>query len=66
MKQVSATHWIGLTGCDQEAKNKIIYNRMKRRKFVKTSAAAAGLVGTMEISPILAATEQESPQTGIP
>ena len=28
---------------------------MKRRKFVKTSAAAAGLVGSLEISPLLAA-----------
>ncbi|MBN2698522.1 MAG: glycoside hydrolase N-terminal domain-containing protein [Bacteroidales bacterium] len=39
---------------------------MKRRKFVKTSAVAAGLVGTMEISPMIAAVEQESPKTGEP
>ena len=39
---------------------------MKRRNFVKTSAAAAGLVGSLEISPLLAATEKESPQTGVP
>jgi len=39
---------------------------MKRRKFVKTSAVAAGLVGTLEISPLLAAAEKESPETGVP
>ena len=39
---------------------------MKRRNFVKKSAAAAGLVGTVEISPMFAAVEQESPQTGAP
>ncbi len=39
---------------------------MKRRKFVKTSAAAASLLGTLEISPLLAATENESPDTGMP
>ena len=39
---------------------------MKRRKFVKTSAAAAGLVGSLEISPLLAVTEKESPKTGVP
>jgi alpha-L-fucosidase 2 len=33
---------------------------MKRRNFVKTSAAVAGLIGSMEISPLLAATEKES------
>jgi phosphodiesterase/alkaline phosphatase D-like protein len=33
---------------------------MKRRKFVITSAAAAGLAGTMEISPLVAAVEQEA------
>ena len=33
---------------------------MKRRIFVKTGAAAAGLVGAMEISPILASSEQET------
>lgn len=39
---------------------------MKRRIFVKTSAAAAGLVGTIELSPMFAAVEQESPNTGTP
>ena len=39
---------------------------MKRRKFVKTSAAAAGLMGSLEISPLLAAAEKESPKTGAP
>jgi alpha-L-fucosidase 2 len=39
---------------------------MKRRKFVKTSAVAAGLLGTLEISPLLAAAEKESPETGVP
>lgn len=39
---------------------------MKRRKFVRTSAVAAGLVGTIELSPILAAAEQESSKTGGP
>jgi alpha-L-fucosidase 2 len=39
---------------------------MKRRKFIKTSAAVAGLVGSLEISPLLAATEEESPKTGAP
>jgi hypothetical protein len=39
---------------------------MKRRKFVKTSAAVAGLMGSLEISPLLAATEEESPETGAP
>jgi alpha-L-fucosidase 2 len=39
---------------------------MKRRKFVKTSAAVAGLMGSLEISPLLAATEEESPKTGVP
>jgi alpha-L-fucosidase 2 len=37
---------------------------MKRRNFVKTSAAAAGLVGSFEILPLLAATEEESPGSG--
>jgi alpha-L-fucosidase 2 len=37
---------------------------MKRRKFVKTSAAVAGLMGSLEISPLFAETEQESPKTG--
>ncbi|NMD03533.1 MAG: hypothetical protein GYA71_09705, partial [Bacteroidales bacterium] len=36
---------------------------MKRRKFVKTSASAVGLVGTMEIPSILVAAEQESQKT---
>jgi alpha-L-fucosidase 2 len=39
---------------------------MKRRKFVKTGAVAASLLGTMEISPLLAATDKESPETGVP
>ncbi len=39
---------------------------MKRRRFVKTSAAAAGLLGTLEISPLLAATENESQVSGMP
>jgi alpha-L-fucosidase 2 len=39
---------------------------MKRRKFVKASAAAAGLVGALELSPLLAAVDQESPETGAP
>jgi hypothetical protein len=38
---------------------------MKRRKFVKTSAAAVSLVGTMELSPLLAADEKKSPETGV-
>ena len=39
---------------------------MKRRKFVKTSAVAVGLVGSLEMSPLLAATENESIKTGTP
>jgi len=39
---------------------------MKRRKFIKTSAAAASLVGSLELSPLLAAAEKESPKTGVP
>jgi len=39
---------------------------MKRRKFVKTSAVAASLLGSIEISPLLAPAEKESPQTGVP
>ncbi len=39
---------------------------MKRRIFVKTSAAAVGLVGSLELSPLLAATENESPKTDAP
>jgi alpha-L-fucosidase 2 len=38
---------------------------MKRRKFVKTSATVAGLAGTMELSPLLAAAEKESPQKDV-
>ena len=37
---------------------------MKRRKFFKTSAAVAGLMASMEISPLLAAEGKESPETG--
>jgi alpha-L-fucosidase 2 len=33
---------------------------MKRRDFLKTSAAAAGLVGSLKISPVLAAAENDS------
>lgn len=39
---------------------------MKRRKFVKTSATAVSLVGSLEISPMLFATEKESPKTDVP
>ena len=39
---------------------------MRRRKFVKTSAAVAGLMGSLEISPLFAATEEEFPETGAP
>ena len=39
---------------------------MKRRKFFKTSAAVAGLVGSIEISQMLTAAEQEPPKTGTP
>ena len=39
---------------------------MKRRKFLKTSVTAAGMVGYMEISPILAAQEKELPKTAAP
>jgi alpha-L-fucosidase 2 len=39
---------------------------MKRRKFVKTSAVAATLVGSFKISPLLAAAEKESPKTAAP
>ena len=35
---------------------------MKRRNFVKTSAAAVGLMGTLEISPLLTEPEKESPK----
>jgi alpha-L-fucosidase 2 len=39
---------------------------MKRRKFVKTSAVAASLAGSLELSPLLAAAEKETPETGVP
>jgi alpha-L-fucosidase 2 len=39
---------------------------MKRRKFVKTSTVAASLLGTLEISPLLAAADKESTQPGVP
>ena len=39
---------------------------MKRRKFVKTSAAAVGLVGSLELLPSLITDEKESPKTGTP
>lgn len=37
---------------------------MRRRDFLKTSAAAAGLVGTLEVSPLLGGTECKA-QTGV-
>jgi len=39
---------------------------MERRKFVKTGAAVAGLMASLEISPLLAATEKESQKKGKP
>jgi alpha-L-fucosidase 2 len=39
---------------------------MKRRNFIKTSAAAATLIGSFEISKSLAATKNESPKTKLP
>jgi alpha-L-fucosidase 2 len=39
---------------------------MKRRNFVKTSAAAVGLAGTLEILPLLAEPEKASPQKMAP
>ena len=33
---------------------------MKRRDFLKTSAVAAGAVGSLKISPMLAAAESDS------
>jgi alpha-L-fucosidase 2 len=39
---------------------------MKRRKFLKTSVTAAGMVGYMELSPILSAQEKELPKTAAP
>ncbi len=38
---------------------------MERRKFVKTGAAVAGLMASIKISPILAATEKESQKKGV-
>ena len=38
---------------------------MKRRNFFKTGAAAAGLVGSMEISQMLTAAEQETTNSGV-
>lgn len=37
---------------------------MRRRNFVKTSAAAAGLVGSIEILPLFAENEEELAKTG--
>ena len=39
---------------------------MKRRKFFKSTTAAAGLIGTLNIPQILVAAEQESSQTRAP
>ena len=39
---------------------------MRRREFLKTSATAAGLMGSLRISPMLAAAESESSNTGAP
>jgi alpha-L-fucosidase 2 len=39
---------------------------MKRRKFVKTSAVAAGLAGSLELSPLFAADEMGTQETGVP
>ena len=39
---------------------------MKRRDFLKTGAAAAGLVGSLKIAPMLAATEGDSERIGTP
>lgn len=39
---------------------------MKRRNFVKTSAAVASLVGSAELFPLLAAAEKKSPKTVTP
>ena len=39
---------------------------MKRRKFVKTSATAVGLVGTLEVSPMLLTAEEKFPETDVP
>ena len=37
---------------------------MKRRKFVKTGAAAVGLMGSLEMSPLLAAPAKEFSESG--
>ena len=39
---------------------------MKRRNFVKTSAAAAGLVGSLELLPLLTEAQKETTKTGTP
>ena len=39
---------------------------MKRREFLKTSAAAAGLMGSLQISPVLIAAENDSAKSGAP
>ncbi|MCU0456454.1 MAG: glycoside hydrolase family 95 protein [Bacteroidales bacterium] len=39
---------------------------MKRRKFVKTSTVAAGLLGSLELSPMLAAPAKDTLKTGTP
>ena len=39
---------------------------MKRRDFLKTSAAAVGVVGSLKIAPMLAAAESDSAKTGAP
>src|ERR1035441_5485847 len=39
---------------------------MKRREFLKTSVAAVGAMGSLKISPMLAAAEDDSAKTGAP
>ena len=39
---------------------------MKRREFLKTSVAAVGAMGSLKISPMLAAAESDSAKTGAP
>lgn len=39
---------------------------MERRKFIKTSATAAVVAGSLELSPALLANENESLETGVP
>ena len=39
---------------------------MKRRKFVKTSAVAASLAGSLELSPLFARSEKRTQETGEP